>query len=46
LTSLGIYFLFGIAYRRTVAGARGFEQIPHYNFWKELGNLQAVCWDL
>ncbi|GFG38537.1 hypothetical protein Cfor_01207 [Coptotermes formosanus] len=41
LTSLGIYFLIGVTYRRMIGGAKGFEQIPHQNFWKELGNLQA-----
>jgi hypothetical protein len=41
-----MYFLFGIAYKRMIGGAKGFEQIPHHRFWKELGNLQAVCWDL
>ncbi|PSN40475.1 Cation-dependent mannose-6-phosphate receptor [Blattella germanica] len=40
-TSLGAYLLIGIVYRRLVGGAKGFEQIPHYDFWKELGNLQA-----
>jgi hypothetical protein len=41
-----MYFLFGIAYRRMIRGAKGFEQIPHHSFWKELGNLQAVCWNI
>lgn len=41
LTSFGMYFLFGIAYKRMIGGAKGFEQIPHHRFWKELGNLQA-----
>lgn len=41
LTSFGVYLLIGVAYRRLIGGAKGFEQIPHYNFWKELGNLQA-----
>lgn len=44
LTSFGIYFLIGIAYKRMIEGAKGLEQIPHQKFWKELGNLQAVCW--
>jgi hypothetical protein len=44
LTIFGVYILFGVAYRRLIGGAKGFEQIPHYGFWKELGNLQAVCW--
>jgi len=44
LTSLGIYFLIGVAYKRMILGAKGLEQIPHQKFWKELGNLQAVRW--
>jgi hypothetical protein len=44
LTSFGVYFLIGVAYRRLIGGAKGLEQIPHHNFWKKLGNLQAVCW--
>ena len=44
LTSFGIYFLIGVAYKRIIKGAKGLEQIPHQRFWKELGNLQAVCW--
>lgn len=43
LTSFAIYFLIGIAYKRMIEGAKGLEQIPHQKFWKELGNLQAVC---
>jgi len=43
LTSFGIYFLIGVAYKRMVKGAKGLEQIPHQKFWTELGNLQAVC---
>ena len=43
LTSFGIYFLIGVAYKRMIEGAKGLEQIPHQKFWKELGNLQAVC---
>jgi len=41
LTSFGIYFLIGVAYKRMIVGAKGIEQIPHQKFWKELGNLQA-----
>lgn len=33
--------MLGIAYRRIMTGAQGIEQIPHYQFWRDLGNLQA-----
>ncbi|GLG99704.1 hypothetical protein R5R35_000246 [Gryllus longicercus] len=41
LTSVGVYLIIGICYRRMVVGAKGFEQIPHHKFWTRLGNLQA-----
>lgn len=37
-----MYLIMGIAYRRIMTGAQGIEQIPHYYFWRDLGNLQAV----
>ncbi|KDR24547.1 cation-dependent mannose-6-phosphate receptor-like [Zootermopsis nevadensis] len=41
LTCFAVYFIVGVAHRRFIGGAKGFEQIPHRGFWKELGNLQA-----
>ncbi|XP_067005419.2 cation-dependent mannose-6-phosphate receptor [Anabrus simplex] len=41
LTTFGVYLAVGIFYRRLVKGAKGFEQIPHADFWRKLGNLQA-----
>ncbi|XP_035697321.1 cation-dependent mannose-6-phosphate receptor-like [Branchiostoma floridae] len=38
---VGCYFLFGFLYQRFVVGAKGMEQIPHFSFWKDFGNLQA-----
>ncbi|CAH1240188.1 M6PR [Branchiostoma lanceolatum] len=38
---VGCYFLFGFLYQRYVVGAKGMEQIPHFSFWKDFGNLQA-----
>uniref|UniRef100_A0A1B6JUC5 MRH domain-containing protein n=1 Tax=Homalodisca liturata TaxID=320908 RepID=A0A1B6JUC5_9HEMI len=36
-----MYLIMGVAYRRIMTGAQGIEQIPHYYFWRDLGNLQA-----
>ncbi|XP_064642011.1 cation-dependent mannose-6-phosphate receptor-like [Lineus longissimus] len=38
---LGLYFLVGFLYQRFVAGAKGWEQMPHLRFWQDFGNLQA-----
>uniref|UniRef100_A0A1B6EAI0 MRH domain-containing protein n=1 Tax=Clastoptera arizonana TaxID=38151 RepID=A0A1B6EAI0_9HEMI len=46
LTGVLIYLTVGIAYRRVMTGAQGLEQIPHYQFWRDLGNLQADGCDL
>ncbi|XP_073977177.1 cation-dependent mannose-6-phosphate receptor-like [Rhodnius prolixus] len=35
LTGGVCYLVIGIAYRRLVAGAKGWEQIPNYNFWRD-----------
>ena len=35
------YLLFGFAYQRFIAGAKGLEQIPNYAFWRKVGNLSA-----
>ncbi|KAK9500078.1 hypothetical protein O3M35_001415 [Rhynocoris fuscipes] len=35
LTGGACYLVIGIAYRRLVAGAKGWEQIPNYNFWRD-----------
>lgn len=40
-TILGIYLIIGFLYQRIVVGAKGLEQIPNYNFWKDFGQLQA-----
>lgn len=34
--------LLGFLYQRYVAGAKGLEQIPNYDFWRDFGSLQAV----
>ncbi|CAD5111824.1 DgyrCDS1094 [Dimorphilus gyrociliatus] len=42
LFSLGIlYILCGVLYRRCIAGAKGWDQMPNYEFWTDFGNLQA-----
>ncbi|CAG5123939.1 unnamed protein product [Candidula unifasciata] len=38
---LGVYLLIGFLYARFVLRAKGIEQIPNYEFWKDFGNLQA-----
>jgi len=40
-TLVAVYLLVGFAYSRYVLGAKGFEQIPNYEFWQDFGNLQA-----
>jgi len=35
------YFIFGFAFQRFVLRASGMEQIPHYSFWRKLGNSLA-----
>lgn len=35
------YFIFGFAYQRFVTGAKGYEQIPNFPFWRKIGNLSA-----
>jgi len=34
--------LFGFVYQRCFVKARGWELLPNFHFWKEVGNLQAV----
>ncbi|GFR78633.1 cation-dependent mannose-6-phosphate receptor-like [Elysia marginata] len=36
-----VYLFVGFLYSRFVLGAKGIEQIPNYEFWKDFGNLQA-----
>ncbi|XP_076451941.1 cation-dependent mannose-6-phosphate receptor-like [Babylonia areolata] len=36
-----VYLVAGALYQRFVLGAKGIEQIPNYEFWKDFGNLQA-----
>ncbi|KAK7093712.1 cation-dependent mannose-6-phosphate receptor-like isoform X2 [Littorina saxatilis] len=36
-----VYLIAGGLYMRFVLGAKGKEQIPNYDFWKDFGNLQA-----
>ncbi|XP_076365400.1 cation-dependent mannose-6-phosphate receptor-like [Tachypleus tridentatus] len=45
-TVTGIYLIVGFLYKRLFVGARGLEQIPHYSFWRDFGNLQADGCDL
>ncbi|XP_047137915.1 cation-dependent mannose-6-phosphate receptor isoform X1 [Hydra vulgaris] len=35
------YLVFGIIYKRFVLGAKGFEQIPNFAFWRKIGNASA-----
>lgn len=37
----GVYLLLGFLYQRFMKGAQGYEQIPNYYMWRELGNLSA-----
>ena len=37
-----LYLLLGFLYNRFVLGAKGKDQIPNYEFWQDLGNLEAV----
>ena len=39
---MSVYLIAGGLYQRFVLGAKGVEQIPNYEFWKDFGNLQAV----
>lgn len=36
-----VYLLLGFLYQRYIAGAKGLEQIPNYDFWRDFGSLQA-----
>lgn len=36
-----VYLVAGGLYQRFILGAKGIEQIPNYEFWKDFGNLQA-----
>lgn len=36
-----VYLMLGFLYQRYMAGAKGLEQIPNYDFWKDCGSLQA-----
>ncbi|GAB6027029.1 mannose-6-phosphate receptor, cation dependent [Chamberlinius hualienensis] len=40
-TIVGAYLLLGFTYKRLVLRAKGFEQIPNYESWRELGSLVA-----
>lgn len=40
-STVAVYLLFGFAYQRCIAKARGWDQIPNFRFWQEVGNLQA-----
>lgn len=35
------YLVFGIIYKRFILGAKGFEQIPNFSFWRKIGNASA-----
>ncbi|KAI9139725.1 autophagy-related protein 27 [Paraphysoderma sedebokerense] len=43
LYSFLAYFVIGILYKRFVLNARGIEQIPHHEFWRE---VPGMCMDL
>ncbi|XP_048580534.1 cation-dependent mannose-6-phosphate receptor [Nematostella vectensis] len=36
-----VYLFLGFLYQRFIVGAKGMEQIPNYNLWKNFGSLQA-----
>lgn len=36
-----VYLMLGFLYQRYMAGAKGLEQIPNYDFWRDCGSLQA-----
>uniref|UniRef100_A0A0B6ZTC1 MRH domain-containing protein n=1 Tax=Arion vulgaris TaxID=1028688 RepID=A0A0B6ZTC1_9EUPU len=36
-----VYLVVGFLYSRFVLRAKGIEQIPNYEFWKDFGNLQS-----
>lgn len=46
VTILGSYLLFGVLYMRLVQRAKGLHQIPNYEFWRDVGGLQADGCDL
>ncbi|XP_048743399.2 cation-dependent mannose-6-phosphate receptor-like [Ostrea edulis] len=46
LCILALYLILGCAYMRFVIHAKGKEQCPNYEFWKDFGNLQADGCDL
>ena len=37
-----VYVVGGMLYQRLVNGAKGMEQFPNIEFWRDFGNLQAV----
>jgi len=37
-----VYLIGGVLYMRLIRKAKGLNQIPHYNFWRDFGALQAV----
>lgn len=43
---IGAYLVFGILFMRFVRGAKGYNQIPNYEFWRDFGSLQADGCDL
>ncbi|XP_030090951.1 cation-dependent mannose-6-phosphate receptor [Serinus canaria] len=38
---IAVYIIGGFLYQRLIVGAKGMEQIPHFAFWQDLGNLVA-----
>ncbi|XP_052285043.1 cation-dependent mannose-6-phosphate receptor-like [Dreissena polymorpha] len=40
------YLLAGVIYKRVMLKAKGLEQIPNIDFWKDFGNLEADGCDL
>lgn len=42
MSLIAVYIIGGFLYQRLVVGAKGMEQIPHFAFWQDLGNLVAV----
>lgn len=42
MSLIAVYIIGGFLYQRLIVGAKGMEQIPHFAFWQDLGNLVAV----
>lgn len=41
LVLASVYLIVGFLYQRYVVGAKGWEQIPNFSFWRKVGNASA-----